>query len=103
MRPKHEQTRVGEILELSANPTKEEIERNYKRLVKQYHPDINKDPNAEKALKLINKAYAIAIGKELPPPQPIPQPQQQPIVIIMYTYGSGNINYTFTISVSGGW
>src|SRR2546422_8839422 len=99
MRPKHQQLTIGEILELSQDPTKEEIERNYKRLVKQYHPDINKDPNAEKATKLINKAYAIATGKEQPPLQPV----QQPTVIIRYSYWtSGTSNGTST-NGGGGW
>src|SRR5215831_3627515 len=99
MRPKHEQQTIGEILELSANPTKEEIERGYKRLVKKYHPDLNKNPHAEKAMKRINKAYAIATCKEPIPPQPIPQPQQQPVVIIRYyTYGTST-----TTNRTGGW
>lgn len=69
---------VKEILELSDNPKLEEIKRNYKRLVKQYHPDINKSPEAAEYMKLLNKAYAIATGKEKPTQQSIPQQPQQP-------------------------
>jgi hypothetical protein len=50
------------ILELSANPAHEEVKARYKQLVKQYHPDVNKKPEAAKYMKRINQAYAIADG-----------------------------------------
>jgi hypothetical protein len=97
MQPKHLQQTIGQILELSPNPTQEEIKRNYKRLVKEYHPDLNKDPNAPEAMKLINKAYAIATGKEQPPQQPMPP--QQPTYTVTYSYGTYNSSNPF----GGGW
>ncbi|MBI4144038.1 molecular chaperone DnaJ [Candidatus Woesearchaeota archaeon] len=41
------------------NATKEEIKQAYKRLAKQYHPDINKDPEASEKFKEISEAAAI--------------------------------------------
>ena len=48
---------IKEILELSDNPTMEEVKKNYKRLVRIWHPDINKSPEAEAYMKKINQAY----------------------------------------------
>ena len=85
----------------------EEAKRNYKKLARQYHPDFNKDPHAEEAMKVINKAYALATGKEKPamPPQQ-PQPQQ-PIVVrwtwTTYTYGSPFTASGISTNGSGYW
>lgn len=46
-----------QILEVSETSTKEEIKKQYKSLVKIWHPDINKDPEAEAKFKKINEAY----------------------------------------------
>jgi hypothetical protein len=84
-----DRTTIKEILELSDNPTREEVDKNYRRLVKQWHPDVNKSPEANEYMKRINKAYAIATGKEAPPRQsPLP-PQPQPVVYVYYTWSSG--------------
>ena len=48
-----------EILGLSKNATDEEIKRAFRKLAKQYHPDINKDPGAEEKFKEIGEAYAV--------------------------------------------
>ncbi len=89
MKPILERQTVKEILELSAYPTLEEVKANYKRLVKQYHPDRNKDPEAAEYMKRINQAYAIATGKEKPPQQ-VPPPPPQPVrVVIRFGYGFG--------------
>ena len=48
-----------EILELDRNCSKEDIKKNYRRLSKKYHPDINKDKNSEEKFKEISEAYSI--------------------------------------------
>lgn len=47
-----------EILEIKTPPDLQEARKNYKRLVKKYHPDVNKDnPDAERILRTIVEAY----------------------------------------------
>lgn len=48
-----------EVLGVSRNATQEEIKRAYKRLARQYHPDVNKSPDAEEKFKEINEAYQV--------------------------------------------
>lgn len=47
------------ILGVSKNATKEEVKAAYKRLAKQYHPDLNKSPDASEKFKEINEAAAV--------------------------------------------
>ncbi|MDQ7030897.1 MAG: molecular chaperone DnaJ [Ardenticatenia bacterium] len=53
-----------EILGISRNATKEEIRRAYRRLARQYHPDVNKSPEAEERFKEINEAYEVLSDDE---------------------------------------
>src|SRR5256884_8192911 len=39
--------------------TDKEIKSAYRRLARQYHPDVNKDPKATERFKLINEAYEV--------------------------------------------
>ncbi|MCL9818652.1 DnaJ C-terminal domain-containing protein [Helicobacter colisuis] len=48
-----------ETLEVSSNATNEEIKKAYRRLARKYHPDINKEKDAEEKFKEINAAYEI--------------------------------------------
>ncbi len=48
-----------EVLGVSKNATDEEIKRAFRKLAKQYHPDVNKEPGAEEKFKEIGEAYAI--------------------------------------------
>ncbi|SDF20994.1 curved DNA-binding protein [Thermus arciformis] len=52
------------ILGVPKNATQEEIKRAYKRLARQYHPDVNKSPEAEEKFKEINEAYAVLSDPE---------------------------------------
>ncbi len=53
-----------EILGVSRNATQEEIKKAYRRLARQYHPDINKSPDAEERFKEINEAYEVLSDAE---------------------------------------
>ncbi len=48
-----------ETLELQENATASEIKKAYRKLAKQYHPDINKTKEAEEKFKEINAAYEV--------------------------------------------
>lgn len=51
------------ILGVSKNASKDEIKAAYKKLAKQYHPDLNKSPDAAEKFKEINEAAAV-LGDE---------------------------------------
>ena len=48
-----------ETLDVSPNATSDEIKKSYRRLARKYHPDINKEKDAEEKFKEINAAYEI--------------------------------------------
>ncbi|MBW3012957.1 molecular chaperone DnaJ [Candidatus Woesearchaeota archaeon] len=48
-----------EILGVPKDSTKEDIKKAYKKLAKQYHPDVNKSPDAEQKFKEINEAASV--------------------------------------------
>jgi curved DNA-binding protein len=51
-------------LEISENATEAEIKKAYRKLARQYHPDINKEAGAEDKFKEINAAYEILSDKQ---------------------------------------
>jgi molecular chaperone DnaJ len=53
-----------QILGVDRTASAEEIRRAYRRLAKQYHPDVNKEPGAEERFKEINEAYAVLSDDE---------------------------------------
>jgi molecular chaperone DnaJ len=55
------------ILGLTNKASQEEIKKSYRKLSKQYHPDLNPDdPEAEEKFKKIVEAYEILTGKQKP-------------------------------------
>lgn len=52
------------ILGVSRDASTEEIRKAYRKLAKQYHPDINKSAGAEEKYKEINEAYEVLKDKE---------------------------------------
>lgn len=54
-----EQRDYYEVLGVSRNASKDEIRKSYRRLAREYHPDINKDEGAEDRFKEINEAYEV--------------------------------------------
>jgi len=53
-----------ETLEINDSASEAEIKRAYRKLARQYHPDVNKDKGAEDKFKEINSAYEILSDKE---------------------------------------
>jgi len=53
-----------ETLEINDNASEAEIKKAYRKLARQYHPDVNKDASAEEKFKEINAAYEILSDKE---------------------------------------
>lgn len=48
-----------QILGVDRSADRDEIQRTYRRLARRYHPDVNKDPDAEERFKQINEAYEV--------------------------------------------
>src|SRR5437588_4880641 len=48
-----------EALGVTRDASAEEIRRAYRRLARQYHPDVNKEPGAEDRFKEISEAYEV--------------------------------------------
>lgn len=46
-----------ELLEVSQNATKEEIKQAFRKKARQWHPDVNKAPDAEEKFKELGRAY----------------------------------------------
>jgi len=48
-----------EILGVKRDASKDEIQRAYRKLARQYHPDVNKEPGAEDTFKEVGEAYEV--------------------------------------------
>lgn len=48
-----------EVLGVNRNASAEELKSAFRTLARKYHPDINKEPDAEEKFKEINEAYAV--------------------------------------------
>ncbi len=53
-----------QTLNVSENASQDEIKKSYRRLARQYHPDLNKTKEAEEKFKEINAAYEILIDEK---------------------------------------
>ncbi|MBU2703388.1 DnaJ-class molecular chaperone [Sporomusaceae bacterium BoRhaA] len=54
-----------EVLEVNCNADPSEIKKNYRRLSKKYHPDLNQgNQTAEQRFKDVNEAYAVLSNTE---------------------------------------
>jgi molecular chaperone DnaJ len=48
-----------EVLGIGREATQDEIKQAFRKLARQFHPDVNKDPDAEDKFKEINEAYGV--------------------------------------------
>ncbi|MFQ6057927.1 MAG: molecular chaperone DnaJ [Anaerolineae bacterium] len=53
-----------DVLGVGRNASRDEIKKAYRRLARQYHPDVNKSPDAEAKFKEINEAYEVLSDQE---------------------------------------
>jgi len=53
-----------EILGVGRNASDDEIKSAFRKLARQYHPDVNKDGDAEEKFKEINEAYGVLSDKD---------------------------------------
>ena len=53
-----------EVLGVSRNSTDDDLKKAFRKLAFKYHPDRNKEPEAEEKFKEINEAYQILSDKE---------------------------------------
>ena len=52
-----------EILELEKDASQDDIKRAYRKLARQYHPDINKQADSEAKFKEVGEVYRAAFSK----------------------------------------
>ena len=53
-----------QTLGLARGATAEDIKRAYRKLARQYHPDVSKEKDAEKKMQAVNEAYAVLSDPE---------------------------------------
>ena len=53
-----------EILGLQRNATDDDIKAAFRKLARQYHPDVSKEANAEEKFKEVNEAYGVLSDAE---------------------------------------
>ncbi len=53
-----------EVLGINRNASAEELKSAFRTLARKYHPDVNKEPDAEEKFKEINEAYAVLSDPE---------------------------------------
>jgi len=53
-----------EILGISKSATMVDIKKEYRRLIKKYHPDVNSDPKASEIVKELNKIFSILSNEQ---------------------------------------
>jgi molecular chaperone DnaJ len=53
-----------EVLEVGREASTDEIRKAYRRLARQYHPDVNKNTDADERIKEINEAYEVLCDEQ---------------------------------------
>jgi len=65
-----------DVLGISRGASREEVTHAYRMLAKQFHPDVNHAPDAEKRFKEVQEAYETLTNPQ--PPKPAPRPAPTP-------------------------
>lgn len=103
-------TEAYQILNLPNTATPEEAKKQYRKLAKEFHPDVNKSPDAEDKFKKINQAYEVIEKGESPEPSDVDwnshfnrnrhtyDPFRNPFTNNQRQYYSSNISLQTTIS-----
>ena len=90
------------IMGLPRNASIEDIKTVYKKLAKEFHPDVNKTPEAEAKMKVINEAFDIlgdpnkkaSYDRLINPPMIFKNPT------VYWTYKATPTNYKVTITIN---
>jgi curved DNA-binding protein len=53
-----------QTLGVSRDATADDIKKSYRKLARKYHPDVSKEPDAERRMKEVNEAYAVLSDPE---------------------------------------
>src|SRR4051795_11317744 len=53
-----------DVLGVPRDASEEDIRRAYRKLAREYHPDVNKDPGAEDRFKEVSEAYEVLRDSE---------------------------------------
>ena len=53
-----------DILGVGRNASDDEIKSAFRKLARQYHPDVNKEPDAEEKFKEVNEAYGVLSDRD---------------------------------------
>ena len=56
-----------DVLGIPRNATDDEIKKAYRKLAKKYHPDVNKEPDAEAKFKEVQNAYDMIMSRNANP------------------------------------
>lgn len=80
------------ILGLSIGASDDAIRAAYRALAKQWHPDVNKSPEAEDRLKEINQAYALLTKPQATKTQAPTNPFTGDLWYTFFGGGLGNFN-----------
>ena len=63
-KPNNTDTELYDILGVKKTSSEQEIKKSYRKLAMKYHPDRNKEPEAENKFKKISMAYDILSDKK---------------------------------------
>ena len=86
-----------DVLGLPHNVSIDDAKKAYRKLAKQYHPDVNKDTGAEEKFKEISQAYEDILNP--PPPQHHFEPPTNPFRNTAHNPFRKNLNTPITVTI----
>ena len=86
-----------DVLGLPHNTPLDDVKKAYRKLAKQYHPDVNKDAGAEEKFKEISQAYEDILNP--PPPQHHFEPPVNPFRNTAHNPFRRNLNTPVTVTI----